>query len=852
MSNNVISIKKRFLGQLPTVFNPSDFVSRDIEAENIIADNIVSSNIKNLEQVVSTSIALNSDGLPADVATKTYVNSSISTLQNTLLGTNIPSQLNQNLDTILEIDNFITDLKNTVDAKANQTDLNTTNANVLTNTNNITTNTNNIATNTSNITTLQTSKANQSDLNSTNTRVSTLESKTNVISYNPTTNTTIINSKLQVNLDQGNTGSTYLGDDSSDSFVVRATSNFIGPVVGLTKSTVGLSNIDNTSDINKPLSTAQKTYIDNGLSLKANQTDLNTTNTNVTTNTTSIASLQTSKADKSLVLYSNSWYVNSGQNLISSVLNSIGNSQNQTIYLSSGGINEVSGLNIVDKVNLTFVAPFCSYSSPATVVYGDVSISGSNTLRIRFSSVGFNDNVSIDGTQGKHSFTGCVFSKNFTLLNAGTNFIQFIRCSFAGQINVPSSYAGVIYFDTCDFNGSTLNFNNLSNQQIYIASAFNLPSFNVNALLNGQVATTSATAVYTTSLFCSGSVIFPDNSIPISTINNLQSSLNAKQNLLLFDSTPTTNSTNIVDSGNIKTYVDTSISNLVNSAPSTLDTLNELANALGNDANFSTTITNLIGTKANQSDLNTTNTNVLNNTNSITTLQSSKQDTLSYDTVPTQNSTKLLTSSSLYNTFSNYVTSSGLGSTLASYVLSSSLTTTLSSYLTISSASSTYQTIAGMSSYLTTSLASSTYQTISGMSNYASLSGNNTLTGNNVITTDKMYEQIHNAGSGTNLSLTYTSIKGVVYYSPAANFLLTLSSIPTSSTNASYSITFIYNTKFYCSAISVNGSSYTMKAGAGLANISINSSATHVFQQINILFLNSSTPTITTNVISLF
>jgi hypothetical protein len=40
---------------------------------------------------------------------------------------------------------------------------------------------------------------------------------------------------------------------------------------------------------------------------------------------------------------------------------------------------------------------------------------------------------------------------------------------------------------------------------------------------------------------------------------------------------------------------------LVNSAPSTLDTLNELATALGNDANFSTTVTNLLDTKLNAS-----------------------------------------------------------------------------------------------------------------------------------------------------------------------------------------------------------------------------------------------------------
>ena len=48
-------------------------------------------------------------------------------------------------------------------------------------------------------------------------------------------------------------------------------------------------------------------------------------------------------------------------------------------------------------------------------------------------------------------------------------------------------------------------------------------------------------------------------------------------------------------------FVRTEISNLVASAPATLDTLNELATALGNDANFSTTVTNSLAGKANLS-----------------------------------------------------------------------------------------------------------------------------------------------------------------------------------------------------------------------------------------------------------
>ena len=46
-------------------------------------------------------------------------------------------------------------------------------------------------------------------------------------------------------------------------------------------------------------------------------------------------------------------------------------------------------------------------------------------------------------------------------------------------------------------------------------------------------------------------------------------------------------------------YVDTEIASLVASAPSTLDTLNELAAALGDDANFSTTMTNSLAGKLN-------------------------------------------------------------------------------------------------------------------------------------------------------------------------------------------------------------------------------------------------------------
>lgn len=53
--------------------------------------------------------------------------------------------------------------------------------------------------------------------------------------------------------------------------------------------------------------------------------------------------------------------------------------------------------------------------------------------------------------------------------------------------------------------------------------------------------------------------------------------------------------------GNANDYTDTAISNLVDTAPTTLDTLNELAAALGDDPNFASTVTTSIGGKVSKS-----------------------------------------------------------------------------------------------------------------------------------------------------------------------------------------------------------------------------------------------------------
>ena len=66
-------------------------------------------------------------------------------------------------------------------------------------------------------------------------------------------------------------------------------------------------------------------------------------------------------------------------------------------------------------------------------------------------------------------------------------------------------------------------------------------------------------------------------------------------------------------------YVSVAVANLVNSSPATLDTLNELATALGNDVNFSTTVATALGNRL-RVDTDTQNLDATQQSNAITNL----------------------------------------------------------------------------------------------------------------------------------------------------------------------------------------------------------------------------------------
>jgi hypothetical protein len=63
------------------------------------------------------------------------------------------------------------------------------------------------------------------------------------------------------------------------------------------------------------------------------------------------------------------------------------------------------------------------------------------------------------------------------------------------------------------------------------------------------------------------------------------------------DSFTTNSATRVPTQQSVKSYVDTQVAGVVDSAPAALDTLNELAAALGDDANFSTTTSTALGNR---------------------------------------------------------------------------------------------------------------------------------------------------------------------------------------------------------------------------------------------------------------
>jgi hypothetical protein len=128
-----------------------------------------------------------------------------------------------------------------------------------------------------------------------------------------------------------------------------------------------------------------------------------------------------------------------------------------------------------------------------------------------------------------------------------------------------------------------------------------------------------------------------------------------------------------------KAYVDTQVANLVDSAPGTLDTLNELAAALGDDPNYATTMTNALAAKLSLSGGTMTGA-IAMGTNKITGLgdPTSAQDAATKNYIDTM------------------ATSAGASATAAAASAAAAATSATSAATSASSAASSYSSVLGL------------------------------------------------------------------------------------------------------------------------------------------------------------
>jgi hypothetical protein len=183
-----------------------------------------------------------------------------------------------------------------------------------------------------------------------------------------------------------------------------------------------------------------------------------------------------------------------------------------------------------------------------------------NALRDAFAQSGGHKH---DGTAAEGDYIPLVSdstAKNKVVVDGTNNRVGvFVNVSGTSteQIRVQNGAVLPVTTNTVDFGSSSYKF-----KDFYLAGTATLPVANIGA---GTITATDLTVTGTID-------------VTNTTINNV--------------STPTLSS-----HAATKGYVDTAISDLINGAPGTIDTLNEIAVALGNDPNFATTITNSLATK---------------------------------------------------------------------------------------------------------------------------------------------------------------------------------------------------------------------------------------------------------------
>lgn len=302
--------------------------------------------------------------------------------------------------------------------------------------------------------------------------------------------------------------------------------------VTLTKTDVGLSNVDNTADSAKPISTAQQT----ALNLKANIASPvftgNVTGLGVATGTS---------------------------------------------------FNGITGLSsVAGTANGTAAAGTSTTTARADHVHP------SDTTKITKVTSTDNSIVRYDGVSGDVQNSTVTISDAGVIAGGSLNG----NASTATTLQTARSIGGVTFNGSADI---TLPGVNTTGNQNTTGSAATLTTARTIGM-TGDVTWTSAGFNGLSNV--TGTATLANSGVTTGTYKSV--TVDSKGRVTGGTNPTTLSGYGITDSytkTETNTQISTAVSGLVDAAPGTLDTLNELAAALGDDPNFATTVTNSIATK---------------------------------------------------------------------------------------------------------------------------------------------------------------------------------------------------------------------------------------------------------------
>lgn len=205
-------------------------------------------------------------------------------------------------------------------------------------------------------------------------------------------------------------------------------------------------------------------------------------------------------------------------------------------------------------------------------------------------------NTHIEASTAVHGITGSVVGTTDTqtltnkTINAANNTITGITSAMITDgtiVNADINASAAIAYSKLNLTGSITS-SDIANDTIVDAD-INTAAAIAKTKIAGTAVTQADTGTVTSTMIADGTIVDGDISasaaIARTKIANPTADVSNGGYKITNLGTPTTST-----DASTKGYVDTSISNLIGGAPSTLDTLAEIATALGNTANFSDTV----------------------------------------------------------------------------------------------------------------------------------------------------------------------------------------------------------------------------------------------------------------------